>query len=83
MKKPLRHVLHYIALCIVLSLILALLVYFNGKPVMQKILVIIAGSWYVIWGYTHHYKEKTLDMSIIIEYTLYGVLGSLLITGLL
>ena len=83
MKKPLRHVLHYIALCIVLSLILALLVYFNGNPVIQKILVVIAGGWYVIWGYIHHYKEKTLDLSIVIEYTLYGVLGSLLITGLL
>ncbi len=83
MKKSVRHVLQYIALCIVLSLVLAFLVFFNGNPVVQKSLVIFAGGWYVVWGYIHHYKEKTLDLSVILEYALYGILGSLLILGLL
>ncbi len=83
MKKPLRHVLQYIVLCLILSSILALLIFFNGNPAIQKVLIIFAGGWYIIWGYVHHYKEKTLDLSIIIEYALYGILGSVLVIGLL
>jgi positive regulator of sigma E activity len=83
MKLPVRHVFQYIALCIVLCLILALLVFFNGIPNIQKILLMLAGSFYVIWGYIHHYREKSLDLSIIIEYLLYGALGTILVIGLI
>lgn len=83
MKTPLRHVLHYILLCLVLSAIIVLLIYANGNPKIQKLLVIVAGGSYILWGYLHHYTEKTLDLSVIVEYALYGILGSFLILGLI
>ena len=83
MKKPLRHIFDYAILSLLLSVSLFLLIYFNGNPKIQRVLVIFAGSCYVAWGYLHHKKEKTLDLSIIIEYLLYSVLGSMLVIGLL
>lgn len=83
MKKPLSHVLDYVLLCSVLALIAAFLIYFNGNPETQKLLVLLAGSWYVLWGYLHHHKEETLEHGIIFEYLIYGVLGSVLLIGLL
>lgn len=83
MKKPLRHILDYILLISVLSIVLFLLIYFNGNPKIQKVLVLLSGCSYVAWGYLHHKKEKTLDLSIILEYLLYAVLGTLLLRGLL
>lgn len=83
MKKPLRHLLDYVLLISFLSLLLLLLIYFNGNPKIQKVLVVLVGSFYLGWGYFHHKKEKTLDLSIVFEYLLYAVLGCLLLFGLL
>lgn len=83
MKKPLRHLLDYVLLISILSVILFLLIYFNGNPKIQKVLVILVGSFYLSWGYFHHKKEKTLDLTIVLEYLLYATLGSLLLFGLL
>lgn len=83
MKRPLKHVFDYILLCLMLSVFIALLIFYHGSPNLQKLLVVLSGSLYILWGYFHHLKEKTLDKSIIIEYFLYGVLGSVLIIGLL
>jgi hypothetical protein len=83
MKAPLRHVFQYIVLCIILSALLALLINFNGSPQIQKIIIILGSSSYVTWGYIHHAKENTLDLSIVLEYVLYAALGSLLVIGLI
>lgn len=82
MKISVRHLFHYIVLCTILSVIIFFLIFYNGNPVAQKYLIILAGSWYIFWGYIHHYKEKSLDLSIILEYLLFGLLGSLLLIGL-
>lgn len=83
MNKSIRKILDYIVLCFVLAILIFLLMFYNGSHLIQKTIVIIASAWYVLWGYYHHTKEKTADLSVVIEYLLYGVLGGLLIIGLI
>ncbi|OGD83326.1 hypothetical protein A2572_04645 [Candidatus Collierbacteria bacterium RIFOXYD1_FULL_40_9] len=83
MNKSIRKILEYIILCFVLAALLFLLLFYNGSKETQKIIIVIASAWYVLWGYYHHTKEKTVDLAIVIEYLLYGVLGGLLVVSLL
>ncbi len=83
MKKPLSHVYDYILLCSVLVILIFFLIFYNGSPDIQKIIVILATAWYVGWGYFHHSKDGSHDLSVIVEYLLYGILGGALVIGLL
>lgn len=83
MKKPLRHLKDYISLCAVLSGFLILLIYFNGNPSFQVPIVILTLLSYILWGYKHHQKEGTYDKKVIFEYSLFGLLGSTIVIGLL
>lgn len=83
MKKPLRHIFDYIILCILFSISLLILIYFNGNPKFQIPVVIISSLLYVFWGYFHHKKDNTINPKTIAEYAIYGLLGGILIVGLL
>lgn len=83
MKKPLRHIAHYLILCAFLSLSLVLLIYFNGLPKYQIPIIIITSLIYVFWGYLHHRSEGDLHQKILMEYVLYSILGAILIIGLI
>ncbi len=83
MNKSLRKILEYIILCFVLTALLFLLMFYNGSHTVQKTIIVIGSAWYVVWGYYHHVKEKTADLSVIVEYLLYGVLGGSLVISLL
>ncbi len=83
MNKSIRKILEYIILCFVLTALLFLLMFYNGSHTVQKTIIIIASAWYVLWGYYHHTKEKSVDLSVVVEYLLYGILGGALVIGLL
>lgn len=83
MNKSIAKILQYIILCFVLAVLLFLLMFYNGSHNTQKAIVIIASAWYVLWGYYHHTKERSADLSVVVEYLLYGVLGGSLILSLL
>ena len=83
MKKPLSKILQYLILCFVLALLFFFLIFFGGNPKIQKIIIILASAWYVLWGYYHHSRERTLELPIIFEYLVYGLLGGALIIGLI
>lgn len=81
--KSIRKILEYIILIFVLAILLFLLMFYNGSHTAQKTIVILASAWYVLWGFYHHTKDKTAELSIIIEYLLYGILGATLVISLI
>jgi hypothetical protein len=83
MKKPLKHIFDYLLLCLILSLGLISLIYFNGNPVQQRFATAITAVAYVIWGIYHHKKEGSISQKVAFEYLIYGLLGSVLIIGLI
>lgn len=82
MKKPLRHILDYLILCIIVSVGIILILIYSGNPVLQRLVVVTLSALYVIWGVLHHLKEKTFHLQILVEYSLIALLGSLLVLGL-
>ncbi len=83
MKKPIRSLLDYLLLTILVSVAIVLTLYFNGNKPFQQVIVIGLSILYIVWGILHHLKEKTLQRQIILEYVLFGLLGSLIVIGLL
>ena len=83
MKKPIRSLLDYLLLTILVSIAIILTLYFNGNKLFQQVIVIGLSILYIVWGILHHLKEKTLQAQIILEYVLFGLLGSLVVIGLL
>ena len=83
MSRPVKKILHYLILCLVLASALFLLLIFNGSPNSQKLIVVLSCAWYVVWGHYHHSRENTLDTSVIFEYLTYSLLGGALVFGLL
>jgi len=83
MKKPIHSLLDYLLLTILVSVAIILTLYFNGNKLFQQVIVIGLSILYIVWGILHHLKEKTLQAQIILEYVLFGLLGSLVVIGLL
>ncbi|KKT98728.1 MAG: hypothetical protein UW99_C0020G0006 [Candidatus Collierbacteria bacterium GW2011_GWC2_45_15] len=83
MKKPIRSLLDYLLLTILVSVAIILTLYFNGNKLFQQVVVIGLSILYIVWGILHHLKEKTLRAQIVLEYVLFGLLGSLVVIGLL
>lgn len=83
MKKPLRHILDYLILTLIVTVAVVATLYFNGSKNIQLGIIIGFSILYIVWGILHHKKEKTLETSIVIEYSLMALLGCLLVIGLL
>ena len=83
MKKPLRYIFDYLILTIIVSFAVILTLYFNGNKNYQQAIIVGLSLLYLVWGIIHHAKEKTLYDQIILEYLLFAVLGSVIVTGLL
>ncbi len=83
MKKPIRTILDYLVLSLVISTAVVLILLFNGNRVFQQITVIGVSLIYIIWGIIHHLREHTFYPRIILEYVLFACLGSIIIIGLL
>lgn len=82
MKKPLRHLLDYLILSLAVSTAIILTLIFNGNPVYQRFVVLGLSFIYIVWGIIHHIKEHTFHPQIVAEYTLFALLGSIVVIGL-
>lgn len=82
-KKPLRHIFDYLLLSFLMSLAVILILIFNGNRPFQGITIISASIIYVLWGISHHHREETLHPKVVLEYLLFGLLGTVLVMGLL
>ncbi len=83
MKKPLKSILDYIILTLIVSIAIILILLFNGNKYFQQITIIGMSILYIVWGVLHHLKEKTLQTQIVLEYVLFALLGNLIVIGLL
>ena len=82
MKKPLRHLLDYLVLCLLVSTGIVLILIYNGNPIFQRFVVLGISLLYIIWGIVHHLKEHTYHSKIVAEYALFALLGSIIVIGL-
>jgi alpha-N-acetylglucosamine transferase len=83
MKKPLRSIVDYLFLTVLVSLAVILTLYFNGNKFYQEVIVIGFSVLYIVWGIIHHAREKTLQAQIALEYVLFALLGCIIVIGLL
>lgn len=83
MKKPIRSLIDYLILTIIVSVAVMLILFYNGNKNFQEYIIIGLSVLYVVWGTLHHAREKTLQAKIFLEYLLFAILGSVLVTGLL
>ena len=83
MKKPLRIVLDYLFLTILVSVAIILTLYFNGNRFYQEIIIIGLSILYIVWGVIHHKKEKSFQARVMLEYVLFALLGCIIVIGLL
>jgi hypothetical protein len=83
MKKPIRSILDYLVLTLIVSLAIILILYFNGNKFYQQFIIVGLSILYIVWGVIHHLKEGTLQARIVLEYVLYSLLGCIIVIGLL
>lgn len=83
MKKPVRNILDYLILTLIVSVAIIFTLYFNGNKNYQQAVIVGLSILYIVWGIIHHLKEKTIQARIILEYVLFSLLGCLLVIGLL
>lgn len=83
MKKPLRNIVDYLILSLIVSAAIILILYFNGSKNIQQIIIIALSILYIVWGILHHLKEKSLQARVVIEYVLLALLGCIVVIGLL
>lgn len=83
MKKPLRSIVDYLILALLVSIAVILTLYFNGNKIVQEATIVGLSTLYIVWGIIHHLREKTLQARIAIEYVLFALLGCIIVIGLL
>lgn len=83
MKKPLRSIVDYLILTIIVSIAILLILFFNGNKYYQQATIIGLSILYIVWGVFHHLKEKTIQAQIVLEYVLFSLLGCIIVIGLL
>lgn len=83
MKRPTRSLIDYLILTLIVTVAVILTIYFNGNKNYQQFIIVGFSLLYVIWGVVHHLIEKTFKTKIILEYILFGILGSIVVMGLL
>jgi hypothetical protein len=83
MKKPLKSIIDYLVLTMIVSVAVILTLYFNGSKNIQEIIIITLSALYIVWGVIHHLRENTLQARVVLEYVLFALLGSVLVIGLL
>lgn len=68
-----HHFLHYSVLFLVLAVAVALFCVFSYSHIYQFIIIIAASLSYIAWGIIHHAIEDRLEVGIILEYVLIGL----------
>ncbi len=73
----------YILLIIGLNIWLIAYNQLAHKPSWQIISTGIMAGGYILWGYWHHKRSKTLYEGVMWEYTSFGLLATALVVGVL
>lgn len=82
-NKPLRHVVHYIALLVLMVAGLIAISLTGQNSTSHTIVFASIAVAYFIWGITHSALEGEFHSEIIFEYFLFASLGFALVMGVL
>jgi len=66
---------HYFILIVGLVLLAFLFFLFNANLNLQRLIIILTGLYYFIWGVGHHFAQKDLHLKVVLEYLLIAVIG--------
>jgi hypothetical protein len=83
MKRSVGKIIDYLVLSSLVSLSVILILLFSGNRVYQEITIISISLIYIIWGVIHHKREGTFYPQVGLEYSLFALLGTVLVIGLL
>lgn len=64
------HLLHYILLVVIMAIGIFGFWYFSFNRNLRFAVVAFSVFGYVLWGVWHHYIEKRLSWSVVLEYLL-------------
>lgn len=73
------HILHYLALFLILGLGLLGFAVFSYNHNLQKLIILALAIFYIGWGIVHHLLEDNLNAKIVVEYTSLAALAVTLI----
>ncbi len=83
MRKEIRtHFWHYFFLLLIIGSGSLAFIMSPDKTVKFRIAALLALA-YIFWGIIHHLLERNLKLKIVIEYSLIGLLGLILLGGAL
>ncbi len=74
---------HYLVLLGILGAGAGVFLYFRHERQLQLIAMIVTALGYFLWGMVHHYLNRDLNKSVVIEYTLVAGFAVVLIYTLL
>lgn len=83
MKELRKHLIDYLILITSGVFFLIFLKIFQGEKILSFIILLLFGSFYILWGIYHHAVSKTLHLKNVIEYILIGFTVILLIKALI
>jgi energy-converting hydrogenase Eha subunit H len=73
----------YLLLFSILALGLGSFLYFGYSRPIQKLIVFLTSTGYVVWGIIHHALNRDLHLKVVMEYFLVALLASLTLLFLL
>lgn len=80
MSHALSHFLHYLFLVLILIAGFATFLVAPRYNIPRFWIIVSTVAAYVLWGIIHHWTEKRLNVTIIIEYVMIGILVVSLLT---
>lgn len=82
-KEIKRNSIEFTILFIILIIGTILFFYFDYHPHNQRRVVYVTGASYFGWSIIHHYRQKDLELSIVIEYFVIAIFAALMLSSTL
>lgn len=73
----------YSILAVISGAFIVYFVRFNDRPELLFKAVVIFASTYIVWGFIHHLRDKSLTLKIMLEYVLIALLAVVVASTLL
>jgi hypothetical protein len=83
MKRPLRKIIDYLVLVLIVSSSIIFILLLSGNRMYQILTIVGMSIFYILWGIFHHIREGTYYPRVALEYIIYSLLGCALSIGLL
>ncbi len=78
-----HHLFEYALLILSAGLYLIFLTVLKGMPTKQFAATAVFVLYYILWGITHHTRDQSLHLKIVLEYIAIGALALILLQSLL